>query len=163
MKKVLCLAVLAGILVSCNIAAAQGPAASAEPAPPAKTEPAPAPRSLEVGSAARSVSADPANSVIDESKPSTVAGGVKGRVFAAPTKDSKGGLPVASTVVVKDHRGVEFDRVRTDAAGNYVVNVPPATYTVEVYPDADWLAPATVKVKLTRTEHFKVDFHYKTR
>lgn len=161
MKKLLCLAALVGLsLVSCNIAAAQGPAASAEPAPPAKTEVAPAPRDVIL------TDSSPVTAAGSKPQASTVAGGVKGRVYAAPSKDSKGALPVAALVIVKDQRGIEFKRVRTDADGNYVLDVPPSpktTYTVEVYPDADWLAPATVKVILTRTEHFKVDFHYKTR
>lgn len=160
MKKLLCLALLVGFsLVSCNIAAAQGPAASAEPAPPAKTDVAPAPREVIL----KDVPLTPNAAKLQAS---TVAGGVKGRVFASPTKGSKGALPVAALVIVKDQRGVEFKRVRTDAYGNYVVDVPPSpktTCTVEVYPDADWLAPTSVKVILTRTEHFKVDFHYKMR
>lgn len=156
MKKLLLLCLFAGF--TSNSAFAQlGPAASAEPAPPAREEVAPEPRPATVADAPST--AWP----LVTKQASTVAGGVKGRVFAAPKANSKGALPVAATVVVTDNRGVEFRRVRTDKDGYYVADVPPNTYNVEVIPDADWLAPTKVKVVLTRTEHFKVDFHFRTR
>ena len=93
--------------------------------------------------------------------PCTVAGGVKGHVFLAPAQFSVTTLPVESTVVVKDNRGVVFARTKTDKYGKFSVPVPPGIYTVEVTPIAEWLPPAVARLTVKVDQYTGMDVFYK--
>lgn len=86
-------------------------------------------------------------------EPCTVAGGFKGNVGINVL--GGGYLPMPKAlVVVKDKRGVEFARTKTNSNGNFTVNVPPAEYTVEVYPSPGNPTLAVARFKSKATEKY---------
>lgn len=98
----------------------------------------------------------------------TAAGGINGKVVRdvvspLPNHPAKPVVIEKATVIVRDKRGVEFARVKTDKTGNFTVDVPPGDYTLEaIHPKgADQPSNVTSKVNVKIGAYSKLDVHFK--